>query len=325
VDALWVRVLVLDPDDEVARAARGEARAADGAWVLTETLAARERSAELDATLARLHEEVGRPAEAEPTEAERALGLDWAAVRATGHVRVLGTATPELIEACAARAELALRYFVACAGDEAMPAAGVTIYVPGSAADGERLLAAHPRMNDERRRDASRHASYWIPGTTQLVIHAADDEVVLDHAVRQAVVFALVRSYRVGPERGWAFEGMGSYLTLGVTGRALSHYGQPARADGTLATGRTGVSSLQSLLGADAPSMGDAERARSLALARYLVEGHPTMVGRVLHQAGRGRASQEVLEQLLGLEPGQLAERLERFERERPPQPVRTR
>ena len=83
------QVLAGDPDDTFVREAQAEVKVSD-AWVLKETVTAKQRRVEIKALVAQSNEDSGKLFVSEPNEMELALGLTFTQKFETRTVRVAG-------------------------------------------------------------------------------------------------------------------------------------------------------------------------------------------------------------------------------------------
>jgi len=318
MDVVWTDLLILDPDDERARAARGEVRdAASGGWILAESAVARDGRARLAARAGELVGGAGDPGLAfeEVRSAERDLELPWRGAVRSRNLRVAGTCDDELLYDCARRAQAALELFLATCGSSPSVPDDLTLYVLASEDDADAFLERHPGFDAEHRRLARGFSSYWIPQTCHLAIWPCPEKALLDEVVRQTVSLLLVQQYGISTEVGWAWEGFAEHfvalLAVPVT--------QASDAPGDSRRARYLRESCvredwASLLARPARSLGGDGRACSRLLAGYLIEGHPEKVRGILGGLGGSSArSVRVLGGALGMDPAALQGRAGRW------------
>ncbi len=327
-DIVWSDVIAIDPDNPVARAARGEAlHPGDGRWVLEETVRSLERRSELEDTAKRLLAELPRPEEVQLDPDERALGVRWTAALTTEDVRVLGTCSKRELEACARNAQAAILLFgEACDTGVGIGIPRFTVYVMESGADARKLRATHPRLRG--RACAANAACTWL-GLFDLVVWPTTPERRLDRIVRQTIGLMLVNHYPGSQSQSWTIEGESHVLATFLRGdRAF----QPMfstnvdaaviRRPGEIAErwrsiyGHTGIEELLEL---PAGQLDRDARERAAVLVRYMIESRPEQWDRVLGELGVVESSMgELFEEVLAMKLPRLEQRVLRWLDESP-------
>ena len=329
-------MLRLDPNDAVLHELRGEVAdpEAEGTWILAETERGRaERKAIKLATAAALRDAPAAQT-IEPLEHESALGIDWQALLGAGDLRVLATSGRAEAAKAASRCAAMPLLFRAILGGETLLAPGTTIYLIASAADRDRFIAGYPGLSDEDRAFFATISGSGLPPA-----HYADwDEQEarrLDGAVRHALGALLQSRYGLFIDTGWAWEGLGLYLTRQLTGTRLTWYVDTSDPEAQELRSKLGYAdvnwmneALQLLLAKQAAPFAEI-LARSVdemevsdvlvayAFSAYLLEGWPEHADRVLQGIGAGRPAPEVFGDVLGLDLASLEARFVRWLGER--------
>ena len=326
--ALMEEIRALAPEDPALRAACGErwdARRAD--WILGETAEAAARRADFQEDVRSLLAAGLETEELDLTELESGLGLPWTAAYGCGRARVVGTVERAEIESCARHVEVALRLFERACGSP--PVRPFTVHLLAGAGHREDLFAAHPGWTREAAEAARAWTGGWAPGSDQLALWEERAEERLETAVAQSVVWSLVTAYGIDDRQGWMIYGMRTHLAT-----LLGHGGQLARAQaavGASDAGRVWESiaaslprDLDALLALPTAQLGAREKLASYALVRYLAEGRPEELARILHELPDSQEPARLLQDELRSRTDVLSNRLARWAREtaRTPDPV---
>ncbi len=346
-------LLHLDPDDAEVRARRGEVRdepagagagadgdqagAAASPWVLSETVGARAQRSVLRDRLRSALAEVERPAEAQPTASEAEWGVPWKACRANGSVRVLSTNGAGEAEMVAQRCEVARLYCTALLGKELEFRAGNTLYLMSGSEERDRFLDGYRGFTPREREERRRFSGTGLLDYGGYADWSEEDARRLDGAVRHSIAALLADHYRLSIECGWAWEGLGLFLTRQLTGTRLTWYattgfddpelfelrGKLAGAEVNwineawklLSEGR--ATPFEEFLGRSIDRMNAADTLIAYAFAAYLLEGFPEELPRVLERLGEGVASTEAISEVLGRPLSEIRSRFERWLTER--------
>lgn len=331
-ERVYQDLLALDPEDVVVRARRGEV--ADGkTWVLAETVTARARRTELRALV---QESLARPLElaaAAPDAAESAWADAWSCGTRAPHVRVLGTGGASDCAAVATKLEATVHVFAALFSvPETTPPAFTFYLVPGPAR-GE-FLARHPAFDDELRAAFAKTPGAGLPGSTNTVLFELETRRRDDCAVRNALWQLLRLHFGVERVHGWAFEGLGLYLTRELVGSRLTwsilaNKDAEALRAGLLEPDANWMNEGLKLLRApEAPplaavldepvtTLSVADLVVGYVFAAYLVEGRPNEAAPFLARTGAGKKADETAREALGTSMEELKPRLVRWLEER--------
>ena len=329
---LWEDLIALDPDDARARAERGEDRdVVTGEWLLSETLRARSRRDELERALRSIEDELPEPRRVGIRARDRALSIDWTAAFKSPNVLVVGTVEEEVLADLARRAEATLALYAEAVARELRAPTGFAVYVLAEERDREALLEGHPSFDAGARASARNLASSWIPGSNEIVLWPAERALQTDHLARQTVALMLSRTYHVDFERGWVYEGFGTWMTELQTGDSLAGFSvsqkmlegtespaaesEPASLleEARRAASAHGGPRLADVVAKRGDRLTEDERLLAYALARYLAEGRPEELQRLLGLQGLDRESAQALEDALGTDLGALELRLGRW------------
>jgi len=209
-------VLAVDPDNERARALNGQVRDR-GRWVLAGTARAATRRKELvDAARAAM------AAVPEPRSVgigqDAQLGVAWTDAVETETWRVVATTGTEEARRAAVIATAANPLFEAAFGIAVEPRKGQVYYVMQHQADFQQVLTNHPRCTPEFRKFAFEVSSAWLPRTAILLAHGTEASTRIEYAARQPLAGLLLRGFGITARQGWAYEGIGLYLTELLTG-----------------------------------------------------------------------------------------------------------
>jgi len=320
------------PDDAQARAFRGEAwlpytasarsRQSAGRWVLEETASALEWREARGEGFRQLLEK--RPdVEVDPTGAdEPVFSSSWKASLATPHVRVRAMLPEAQAVEYVRSGELAVEVFALVFGEAPRLESDITLYVldrrPVHEALGRQLNIGADRVSAFR--------SGWMPETSNLAICVGRHDERVDHVVRQCFQRMLAESFGIDERQGWAFEGMGTLLTVLQTGRsAMVHAPLDPEVAVRGSAEELWARAVEVVLAPDldlevtlAKPVTELTRRDVLsahAFSRYLVEGHAPDVVRLLSDLS-DRPPAQVFEQVLGRDTDELQRRLVRWVRE---------
>ena len=337
--ALLADVLRVAPDHPGAHGLAGEARAEDGAWVLRETLVAKERRAAIKDAVRAAYQGAPAPQVVELLPREREVGVALRGAAAGPLVRVAGTVgDDELARTCRAL-HAAHAAFGTLLGITPVYHEDFTVFLLAPS-DEEAFLAGHPAVTDEMRGFLATLESSGIQGTGDFASWAPDEERRRDAAVRFALGWMLEVAFGTTTEQGWVYEGLGLYLTREIVGTRLSWFVQPSELTSSsedmglrarLLEGDTNWmnEALVVLRKEQRPKLADvlARTANELrtedlllayVTAAYLLEARtPEETGELLRRAGRGLPPEKVVAPALGMGVDELDGRVLRWLSER--------
>jgi len=325
-------VLAADPDNERARAMNGETRLGDR-WVPAETARAATRRRELveaaRGALAGVPEprrvEIGQDAE---------LGVAWTDAVETEDWRIVATTGLDEARKAAVLASATVPLFEACFGVTVEPRSGQIYYMMAQQSDFQLALTRHPRCKPEFRKFAFNVGSAWLPGTAILLGFHAQAATRLESAARQPTAALLLRSFGITAKQGWAYEGIGLYLTELLAGTHTTYTIHPtgyAQDDHAKAALWTKIQALDTdwfevarglvhdrknpdlvfLMSKDTNAMDAVDLIFSYVLGAYLLEAYADKAPDLLRAIGeRKMPFHDAVPKILGLEVPELQARL---------------
>jgi len=334
---IYYQILSVRPDDKDIRATLGEVLL-DGNWVLGESATAKQRRAELKAAVKDSLASVSKPQELLPSRADSDLGVAWKTLLRTDNVRVVSTGDHDEAMRVLQAAEAARGLFNIAFGVVVPYPADYTIYLLVHEKEQLAFLSAHPAVDEEGKAFFLSLQGCELPGLADCVYWNADPAARLDGTTRHTISRLLGTSFGLTTEHGWAYEGLGLYLTREIVGTRLTWYVQPGSDPSEyqkslrarlLATKTNWMNEAFEILGSERRP--DLERVLtrnvngmkvedllvSYALAAYLIEGRPDQVAPLLRRIGGGVAPGMAIRQVLGMDIDQLTERLQRWLGER--------
>jgi hypothetical protein len=335
-----LRLLELMPDDAEVRAALGEGWV-NGEWRLLETATALERRALIPELAKRCVLTAPPGDEVEPGGLEQAIGLDFALILETPYVRVAGTGDPDEVRNVLAITQGAGEFFRTLLSNQTLPRVGFQIFLLANPGEKRHFLDHHPRVKARDRPYLESLESAGIPGTGQTAEWSTTATLRLDRSTRQTVGAFLTDTYGISTEHGWAWEGIGIYLTYQLTGTRLTYYIRPDRYGGDpnasdvqkqlfarlfqaesewidearlffVETGHR-PPGLASLMGRAVDSMSAQDMLWSYVLAAYLIEGWPDHAPAFLTEIGGGTAPHDAVRRVFGMELPRFQDRLARW------------
>ena len=325
------KLLILDPDDLAIRTVLGE-RFLGNRWVLEETARAAEEGTGVASLAAVSLEKVRRPDIDAPNRGERDTGLVWNATMKTPRVRVVGTTPRKEVDETARVTEAMGHLFhrVFKHGQSQRP--DYTIYLLRDSGERQALMQGLG-IDAATQTNLSRAAGGWLD-PNRLGEWDANPARRLDGAARQTLGAMLMDAYGIDGSHGWAWEGMGLYLTYRMVGTRMTYFVdrgsyttprvttlwpklQAAEtawlAEARLLLARDDAPGLVFLLGRSVDTMRDEDILAAYALSAYLLEGRPDDVPLILKRIGQGEHPVTVFEQVTGFALPDLEQRLRRW------------
>ncbi|MCB9832166.1 MAG: hypothetical protein H6807_06785 [Planctomycetes bacterium] len=333
-DLVEAMALILPRDDRL-REALGE-RKKGSRWYLDDSLAARERRANLRRQAKLLLEGAGEPAKMPVPDPEGDLDLRWRKARLLPGVEVVGTVSDEEIEAATRIAWATINWFRLATRRDAATFPDYRIVLLASAGDRDLYLHFDRRIDDSARRFAADLSSFWVPGSSTVLIWAADQDLRKEWVARQTIAMLLKTGYGIGAERGAIYEGLGLYLSHKVTDLRSTWYVRQTRYDqkrddriaiDTLKLekswlklakrrARARAPDCRRLLGLEVNQMEVEDLVLAYAFAAYLVEGAPERLDPFLDRIGRGMNFENALSEVWGLDGAEMGEWIGRWLKE---------
>lgn len=326
-------ILAVDPDCEAVRQRLGEVKDG-GAWLLAETARGKQRRTEIRTVVKGALESPieFKPALAEENEA--AWADHWTCGTTTPLVRVLGAGGTADCEAIARLVCASGTAFAQIFGIEPKPAAQVKFYALQGADVRAAFIARFPDLDDARKKLFALAPGGGLPIPNSIVLFDADVAKRNDCAVRNAIALLLRDNFRVEMPCGWAYEGLGLYLTRELCGTRLTWYSLANPKTDALKAGllapdsnwmnealtqlRTnGANAFVTAMTKPVAQLDLQEMVLGYAFSAYLLEGRPDQAGEFLRQCGAGKPWTDVCASVLGYAPHEMHERLVRWLQER--------
>ena len=327
-------VFSLRPDHPGARRLNGQVRF-KGGWSLRETALAHARRRELVRMARAATFNVPEPRRGRLKKWEADLGLRWTEVWETPTWRLVTTCGPgEGI--VAARLTGACAEFVESVFDITLPPRpGQIVFLVTSQQDFRRLLTRHPEMTDVERKRCWDLGGAWTPKSRHLFEYSTHAQTRREGCVRQAIGARLDQKYGLSTEHGWAWEGIGLYLSELLTGTkyvTFVHFGKYARdekkrsgdfAERLYADGanwfelarellrKKRFPEFRFLLGKNVNVMTAEDLVASYCLGAYVLEAHAERAGKLLEGIGNKELSpHKAFRGALGMELRTVQQRL---------------
>jgi len=313
-------LLALDPRDPTVRASLGE-ELVQGRWVLTESAATIERR-HFIAFLAKASLDVApEPEVSEPTDKERESQIEWNAGRKTDRVRILGTTGAVEVERATRVTHAVGDYFRTVFRERREHRSNYLIYMLLDPRQRDLLLANIDGVDQKTSSLLRRADGGWLGRGNRLGEWSIDPARRIDGAARQTLGTMLMDAFGIDGRHGWAWEGVGLYLTFHLVGTRKTYFFQGGGYQPKTQTalwsrlqmpdvnwleeGRRLLSGpsaphLEFLLGKSVNNMRDEDLLFSYVLAAYLLEGRPKETPTILRRIGAGDHPVTVLEEELG-------------------------
>jgi hypothetical protein len=328
---VYADVLAVDPDDARIHELQGDVKDGDR-WVLTETVRGKQRRAEIKSIVKTA---IDSPVALEPTSpssAEAGWADQWTCSTRVGALRVLGCGGASDCEALA-RTLAACR--VALAGildvELQQPETFNFYLVAGNAA--RTAFLERCALGEDARNFLSKAPGGGLPGGNDTVLFESDVKRRNDCAVRNALSHLLWKNYGLRDRNGWAWEGLGIYLTRELVGTRFTWYslaGPNANALKTslLAPESNWMNEGLKLLGGGAADLGVVlakpvsefgleDMLVSYVFSAYLIEGRPDKAADFLQRTGKDAKPEESSRAVFGWSMATLQDHLVRWLQER--------
>jgi len=318
-------VLFVAPDDERAHALSGEVKS-DGRWIPADVVSGGARRKELVEAARAALAAVPEPRKVE-IGPDAQLGPAWTDAVETDAWRVVATTGLEEARKAAAIATASEPLFKACFGVAVEDKRDQVYYMMANQSDFQSVLDHHPRSTPEIRKFAREVGSAWLPRTAILLAHNTEAVTRIELAARQPVAGLMLRTFGITAKQGWAYEGVGLYLTELLTSTHTtytirpSEYARDDRRDKTelwttirdaradwfeVARGlvqEKKCPDLIDLMSKDVNLMDAADLVYSYVVAAYLLEAHPKEAPGLLKAIGEKKvAFHDAVPQALGVD-----------------------
>lgn len=345
LDEIHDRILLVDPDDSEIRHLRGEVHmtvTVDNKeverWVMAETAAAKDRRKEIKDFVKENRSDVPKAEEVLPTEADKALGVEWPFTFKTPVCRVLTTGDrDEALRVIHIACEIQKYFrFVLGAASEYPP--DFTIYLLTKKGEQLTFLEHHPKVTEGMRSFFANLTGTGFPDSGDAAWWDDDASRRLDGITRHTIGNFFMTTFHITTAQGWAWEGLGLYLTRELIGTRLTWYVQPAAysaGEGKSTRARLIVAdanwmdeafkvingpkcpNLAELLSRNVNKMTIEDLLYSYALAAFLIEAKPAELSQLLHKLGSGVPPETAVQSALGMDLTKLEQRLRRWLGER--------
>jgi hypothetical protein len=337
-DEVYAQILRFDPGDEQVHALLGEIKLEDK-WVLAETGAAKERRAAIKELVKRSLESAPVPADIQPTPQELAFGVEWKFSVGTPCVRVLTTGGRDEAVKIAQVTHAVGDYFRAIFGCTTTHPPAYTIYLLLNPGEFKKFLEKYPTVNESNRPFLLTLKGSGLPECPNAAWWDEDPARRLDGLTRHTLgVF--FQSNGVSPHQGWAWEGLGLYLTRELIGTRLTWYVQiPASTTSGAAMASLRAKLLNSktnwmdeahkllespkhpswsnLFAKDVNAMTLEDVLCSYVFASFLLETKPTETWALLRAIGAGTPTRDAIASVLAMDLDFLDQRVRRWLAER--------
>ena len=310
------------PKDEVAHQALGHVPGWEGRpWVSKEVKASYERRKELKDLVAGSRTAGGKFADLEPRDFEG--DLTWEASGKNPLARAFSKTGDEDVKVALEVANAAQVLFNEGMGIEVELPEGLTFYLVEDNAQLVEVAEAHTKGKGAGLETVG---AFWLDWRS-MVNWGESTTIRLDGVSRQTVSWLLKHKFQLTDKQGWAWEGIGLYLSYRLCGTRLrffvreSDYDRGADRSDNLRDPdvnwlklakdvlQNQRPNMKFLLGKDVNNMTERELLVSYALGAYLVEGRKAELPGILARIAK-EPSTTVLEEVLGLDPDQLGDEL---------------
>lgn len=331
-------LLRMMPDDADVRSSLGETWV-DDKWVLKETVVALRRR-ELIPDLAKSCIETapeGKETKANRLEGE--LELHWTTIRKTPYLRVAGTGKASEVQTVLQTTLGAGEFFRSLLGTDTLPPVGFAIYLLTNSGEKRQFLDKHPRVRPENREFLESLASAGIPGTSQTAQWSPTEIERLDRSVRETIGGMMTQAFEIRVDQGWAWEGVGLYLTYQLIGTRLTYYKRQGRYveqeetaevqkqlfkrmysensvwldEARIFFAERRPPKLNFLMGRKVNAMNMQDRLWSYVFASYLIEGWPGQASVFFEKIGEGLLPNDASRAAFGMDIGRLEQRVIRW------------
>jgi len=334
--AEYAELMELAPDNERVREANGYLPIEIGGervWkkkVVVEALKARD---EINEQLDGYREEVPEYEEAEISDVEDALDIDWEVALRTDRFRVLGVASTSEVEDMLGFLHAQWDLLPDLMVEKPRLPRDFTFYTLDGESAKEAFIDNHPGLEGQDPDEIASLASTWLATGDGVTAWASEDISRIDVACKQLTNYYMQRSFGVGSDHGWILEGFSMYVNMQVCETRLSYLVvkteyvdkrerdaadrfQDADADwidlAAEILADAPPTRLVDTLGKNPNDLSPTDYVLSYALASYLIEAHGRRtVQSVLRKIGVEKlGSTVVLEQELGMTLPELQEEL---------------
>jgi len=330
--AIDAEILAVDPDDVLIRTRRGEKKQGDE-WLLAESVCAKERGPQIRAFAAKALSDAPVPQALTPDAEELALGVPWSSGFSIGDVRVLSTGSQDEAVRVASLSYAAGGFFRSVFECTTKHEPRSTIHLLTHGDEQVTYLKNLPGVRPDFREFLNHVVGASIPGRPLIVYWESRLNYRIDGATRQTIGDFLGRTFGIGFDNGWAWEGFGLTLTDALTGTRLTWFIQ-MEGDGPYSGLRARLMKpetnwieealrllngpthprFEALIEHDVNAMGIADMLYAYAFALYMLEGRPNETPELLRQIGtKGHTTAAAIESVLHSDATELEERIYRW------------
>ena len=328
-------LLLIAPDSVKVRKALGQTRSGDG-WISEDAVVASARRKALVGEAREIVGKVPSPMSETLDASEKGLRAQTPVRVRTQRVRVIGNVSREEGLRAALACDAAPRVYNHLLGRRATLPREFTVYMFSKEQDKLTFLEDHPQVPPDSRKYLAQLGGGWLKGSKRLGVWAPNAEGRIDFAVRQGFALCLMNDLGLSMRQGWAWEGLGLYLTDLVCQTKLTYfvrrtgYGDSRDAlrerllkketnwfhEALLLLKRAERPTLQHVLNSDATSMNDEDMLYAYVIAAWLIETRGSKLVPILKAAakkgadGHLAAGFDVLRTQLGMAPADIETRI---------------
>lgn len=246
-ESVFAQVLAVDPNDDFVRASRGEERS-DKIWVLSETVRAKARRAEIKGIVKQALADVPAPKDFVPTANDMVFHVDWKNCVATDRVRVLSTGTREEAVRALSVLHASRDVFQNVFGTTTDLGGSFTIFLLSDPESKKTFVENIPGVSAAQRSfyehvdgsglQNSNSGAWWSPSV----------ERRLDGVTRHSFGAMFQAEFGLSVDIAWAWEGLGLYLTREMIGSRFTWYIVPVPDNQSSSVKRVGQDWMKKLL-----------------------------------------------------------------------------
>ena len=311
-EATLAEILGVDPDDAKVRGLRGETKV-ENAWVLEESATGKARRAEIRATIEAARAEAAKPENVEPSAQDLGYLPAWKLAWSAEGLRLLLQTSEAEGRELVQTAHAARLLLSKLSGKEAALPPNFSAYVLSEAADRDRFAAALTEVPEADRKTWKESSGAGIPGKEAVVLWHKDAKRRLDCFARHVLAGLLLHGFGIDARQGWAFEGLGLYLSRELVGTRFTWFilasgGELEKLKPKLLAPESNwmAETLKLYKSATPPKLAEAlpkalgalkldELLACYSFSAYLVEGLPAELPGILERIGQGEAPLEVI------------------------------
>lgn len=223
-------LIAVQPDHVAVREALGYRRV-DGEWLTKREIASRKRKEKIARARADAFSKVKKLEELIPDGDVKTCGVPWKVILKTSGVKIYSVYPRKEAERIIRACQAARDYMKANVGNAVVHPVDFRIYLVRSVKHARKAITGLSAFGVDLL-DHAQYSSFWSRTHNHLMIRHDTREMRLDYCVRQTISWLVTRTYGIGHEKGWMYEGLSLHLTRGLTGSAMTWFGGRG-ADGT--------------------------------------------------------------------------------------------